>query len=139
MNSTKKKIKRLILSYAIIIAGQLFSAYILAYMIDPRSFNKMYWKNFFFISYNSIFIGSSILLLWSIFTGFIFAIIIIPLISFFKNSISKYIWILVIIGQIFVLKETSYDNISIQYILFIALFMPAFFSLFIAIYFQSKI
>ena len=139
LENTKQKLKKLILSYLIVLFGQILSFYLAIITIKTDFFHKVSSENF------SIFIQKPlnhyffILLFWYLFTGFFVAILVIPLVKFFRDKIPNFIWFAVFLGQLFLLKDAQIEKLfSFDFFMFIIQFIPAFSSLFIAVYFQSK-
>lgn len=134
-----KKLKKLAACYTIITVGQIISIYLAIVTYKTGYFNEIKSENF------SIFIQKPlghyliVLLFWNLFTGFFIAIIIIPIIKFFHDEVPKFIWIVVLLGQLFLLKDAQYEKLfSVDFFRLIVQLIPAFLSLFVGIYFQSK-
>ncbi len=135
----EERLKRLALSYAIIMLGQLLSMYFAIITIKTDYFSDVSIEKFSFFIEKPLGKYIVILLLWNLFTGFIIAIIIMPLIKFFRDDIPKFIWLLVLLGQLFLLKDAQLEKlVSFEFFTITVQLIPAFISLFIAIYFQSR-
>lgn len=120
------------------IVGQLLTVYFAIITVKTSNFSKINIESLSIFIEKPIIYYTFVMFFWNIFTGFLLFSIICPLIIFFRDKLPKYFWTLIVAGQFFLIKDFQYQNFHLSILATIAHLIPAFISLFIANYFQSK-